>query len=483
MSAPSVNEIQPQPGPQTQFLATSADIAIYGGAAGGGKTWALLLEPLRHVVTNTEFAAVFFRRNTVQVRNPGGLWDESNKLYPLMYAKPVSHVLEWHWPKGGRVKFAHLEHENTKLDWQGAQIPLICFDELTHFSRSQFFYLLSRNRSMSGVKPYIRATCNPDADSWVAELIEWWIDQKSGLAIPERSGVVRWFIVINDKILWGDSAQELIEKYGSVDLPSDHEEQVHPKSLTFISAKLSDNKALLKSDPNYLANLKALPAVEQARLLGGNWKIRPAAGLYFRREWCEIVDAIPSGTRFVRYWDLAATPKTEGNDPDWTIGVKLGHNPVTGLYYVAHVVRLRDTSLKVENSIINMASSDTSACRIGLPQDPGQAGKSQASYLIGKLAGYTVTARPERGSKIIRFGPFSAQAQAGNVKILRGSWNEAFFTSLEGFPDANHDDDVDACGGAFGMFTNNTYGLFDYIQQQHEKMKVQQDGGSETNPN
>ena len=240
---------------------------------------------------------MFFRRNTTQVRNPGGLWDESMKLYPATGGVPAQSVILWQWPGGGKVKFAHLEHESSKLDWQGAQIPLICFDELTHFSRSQFFYLLSRNRSMCESKPYIRATCNPDADSWVAELIAWWIDQDTGYPIPERSGVVRYFCVLNDSVLWGDSADELLDRYGNPDLPIGHEDQIRPKSLTFIGAKLTDNRALMAADPGYLANLKALPAVEQARLLGGNWKIRPAAGLYFRREWCQIVDAAPAGRK------------------------------------------------------------------------------------------------------------------------------------------------------------------------------------------
>src|SRR5881398_2975509 len=111
--------LRPQAGAQERFLTSRADIAIYGGAAGGGKSYALLLEPLRYAVTNPQFSAVFFRRTTVQVRNPGGLWDESMKLYPHMGAKPLqSPSLEWRFPRGGKIKFAHLEHENNVLDWQ-----------------------------------------------------------------------------------------------------------------------------------------------------------------------------------------------------------------------------------------------------------------------------------------------------------------------------------------------------------------------------
>lgn len=165
---------RPQPGPQRKFFETKADIAIYGGAAGGGKTWALLLEALRHR-GEADFSAVFFRRNTVQVRNPGGLWDESFKLYPGSGATPFSATLEWKFRSGAKVKFAHLEHDKTVLEWQGAQLPLLCFDELTHFTAAQFWSMTARNRSVGPVAPYIRATCNPDADSWVAELVSWWI--------------------------------------------------------------------------------------------------------------------------------------------------------------------------------------------------------------------------------------------------------------------------------------------------------------------
>ncbi|WP_322883942.1 phage terminase large subunit [Sinorhizobium medicae] len=448
--------IRPQPGPQTAFLASPADIAIYGGSAGGGKTWALLMEPLRHIA-NPQFGAVFFRRSTVQVRNEGGLWDESEKLYPAIGASPKEHVLQWSFPSGASVSFAHLEHDKTVLNWQGSQIPLICFDELTHFSAKQFWYMVSRNRSMSGVRPYIRATCNPDTDSWVAEFISWWIDQDTGLPIPERAGVLRWFVRIGDAIIWADSPQDLAHHTApnedGIDSP------IPPKSVTFVPAKLSDNRALMAADPSYLASLMALPTVERERLLGGNWKIRPAAGLLFRRGWCEVVDAIPAGARWMRGWDLGATPKTESNDPDWTAGTKIGKLP-DGRYIVAHHCRDRLSPSGVERLIKNTAESDGKDVQISLPQDPGQAGKSQVTSLTKLLAGFTVRATPESGDKITRFSPFSAQAEAGNVLVLRAPWNETWFSSLEGFPEAAHDDDADSTSRSFNaLLSASTYTL------------------------
>ncbi|MGN8022168.1 phage terminase large subunit [Phyllobacterium sp. 22229] len=444
--------IRPQEGPQTAFLASTADIAIYGGSAGGGKTWAILMEPLRHVA-NPQFGAVFFRRSTVQVRNEGGLWDESEKLYPAIGAAPKEHVLQWNFPSGSSVSFAHLEHDKTVLNWQGSQIPLICFDELTHFSAKQFWYMVSRNRSMSGVKPYIRATCNPDADSWVAEFISWWINPDTGLPIPERAGVLRWFVRIGDAIIWADSPAELAHHTA----PNEDgiEAPIPPKSVTFVPAKLSDNRALMAADPSYLASLMALPTVERERLLGGNWKIRPAAGLYFQRGWCTVVDAIPSGARWMRGWDLGATLKTETNDPDWTTGTKIGKLP-DGRYIVAHHCRDRTSPAGVERLIKNTADADGKDVEVSLPQDPGQAGKAQAATLIKLLAGFRVRATAESGDKITRFGGFSAQAEAGNVLVLRGNWNETWFTELESFPEAAHDDDADSTSRAFNALLNGS---------------------------
>jgi predicted phage terminase large subunit-like protein len=432
--------IRPQPGAQEKFLACPADIAIYGGAAGGGKSFGLLMEPLRHIA-NKDFGGVVFRRTSPQITNEGGLWDEAGKLYPLLGGDPRIGNLEYHFPTQSCISFRHLQHEATIYDWQGAQVPFIGFDELTHFTKRQFFYLLSRNRSTCGVKRYIRATCNPDADSWVAEFIAWWIDQETGLPIPERAGIIRYFTRVNDTIVWGDSPDALRSKYG---------EKVEPKSATFIPAKLSDNPALLAADPGYLANLMALPLVERERLLGGNWKIRPAAGLYFKRHWCKIVDAAPAVGRRVRYWDLAATEKTEINDPDFTESVRLSVDPA-GIYYVEDHRAMRESPHGVEEAIKNTVSADGTGIEIGIPQDPAQAGKAQAEYLIRRLSGYTARARIERGDKTTRFGPFSAECEAGNVRVVRGPWNTGFFDNLEAFPEAAHDDTADACSGAFSM--------------------------------
>lgn len=431
-------EIRPQPGPQEAFLSSPADIVIYGGGAGGGKTFGLLLEAARHVA-NPDYGAVIFRRESVQITNEGGLWDNAFALYPRIGSRPIkAPKLGFVFPSGAKVTFAHLNQESDVLGYQGAQIPLIAFDELTHFERSQFFYLLSRNRSTCGVRPYIRATCNPDPDSWVAEFIAWWIDA-DGFPIPDRAVKLRWFCRISDQIQWADSPEELVNAFGI--------EPEDAKSVTFIPALVTDNPALLKADPGYLANLKALSLVDRERLLYGNWRIRPAAGLYFPRHQANLIDIAPAHLTEVRAWDLAATPPTENNpSPDATAGAKIGRHG--GRWVITHMAHLRGNAGQVRSAILNTAQQDGHAVTISLPQDPGQAGKDQAQSLAAMLSGYRVVIRRPSHDKITRAEPFAAQWQAGNVDVLRGPWMESMLAELEAFPDG-HDDQIDALADGF----------------------------------
>jgi predicted phage terminase large subunit-like protein len=433
--------IRPQPGPQEQALASPADIVIFGGAAGGGKSWALLLEPLRHV-ENPQFSCVLFRRTYPQVTNPGGMWDESMKLYPLVGATPRQSDLAWRFPSGAVVRFAHLQHENSRLDWQGSQVTLLGFDELTHFTRDQFFYLLSRNRSLSGIKPYVRATCNPVPDDdpvggWIHEFIGWYIGD-DGYAISERSGVMRWFVNINDQLHWADTYEELAARFP----------ESTPKTFTFIKSSLYDNQILMREDPGYLANLQALPLVDRERLLGGNWKIKPAAGKVFNRGWFEIVDAAPAGGRTIRFWDLAATEKSIAKpDPDYTAGVKMRR--VGDIYYVMDAIAVQEAPGRVDTLIKNTASHDGVEVTVRFEREGGASGVRDARNTVTMMAGYDVRAVSPQGDKVTRAKGLAAQAEAGNVKLLRGPWNDRYLRTLHSFPEGAHDDEVDASSGAF----------------------------------
>lgn len=445
-SQPQRKRIGPQPGPQETFLRKRwVDIIIYGGAAGGGKSYGLLLDAAWHAVFQpiSGYGAVIFRRTSPQITQTGGLWETSQKIYPYTRGKPrQTPWLGWEWPQHGtNVRFSHLQHEDDKLKWQGAQIPYIAFDELTHFTESQFFYLLSRNRSpVAGVQPIMRATTNPDPESWVRRFLAPWVDDT--YPDPAKSGEVRWFYRDGDSIIWLHSPSARPDF-----IPRD---EVH--SVTFIEAHLEDNPALMESDPGYRGRIAALPLVERIILSGGPdaWKVR-LDGNMFKRHWFPLVDAAPAElAQVVRRWDLASTEPRKGyEDPDWTCGVKMGRD-VSGVCYVLDVIFARDTPGAVKQLIKQTAELDGKNVAIRLPQDPGQAGKSQVHDLVTMLAGYDVRGEPESGDKVTRAKPYSGQAEVGNVRIVAGAWNDQYLNQLAAFPSPRvHDDAVDASSGAY----------------------------------
>lgn len=186
----------------------------------------------------------------------------------------------------------------------------------------------------------------------------------------------------------------------------------------------------------------------------------PREGGMFSRSWFEEVDCAPSTVTWVRGWDLAATESKQGQDPAYTAGVKVGID-LDGTYYIGHVARGQLSPGKVEKLIKNTASQDGVLTTVDLPQDPGQAGKAQVRYLVKMLAGHVVKFGPESGSKEKRAEPLASQAEAGNVKIVRGEWNEAFLEEAEIFPNGKKDQ-IDAASRAFARLVrpviNDSFG-------------------------
>ncbi len=150
----------------------------------------------------------------------------------------------------------------------------------------------------------------------------------------------------------------------------------------------------------------------------------------------------------VRAWDLAATAHVDQNDPDWTVGLRLQRDDI-GRFIVEDVVRLRGTPNQVEEIIYRTAQRDGRNVVISIPEDPGQAGKSQITYLTRQLAGFHVISTRETGSKLARATPLASQVETGNLFIISASWNYDFLTELREFPMGRKDDQVDALARAF----------------------------------
>lgn len=424
---------------QRAFLASTAYEALYGGAAGGGKSEALLAGALRWV-DSPHFRGLILRRTYADLDR--SLIERSRALFKSAFPGAEYNEMNrrWRFPSGAILYFGHLEHEKDKYNYQSAEFSYIAFDELTHFTETQYTYMLSRARSARGLPIRIRAATNPGGDGHEWVLRRWgpWLDPAAD-AVTAEPGQTLHYRNTEDGPVWCDRATP-----GAL-------------SRVFIPAKVTDNPHLIQNDPAYIERLRGLDRVTRAQLLDGNWLIKVGAGLLFKREWFDIVDAIPTSSPIVaraRYWDRAATAEAEairsGRNADYSAGVLVTATK-DGLFYVEDVAHFRGSPQEVMARVQTCATLDTRTAQIGIEQDPGSAGVFEAQAYLDALRGYGARAIRPTGDKVTRARIPSAYCERHKVKLLRGAWNDAFLDELEAFPDGAHDDQVDAFGGAFSM--------------------------------
>lgn len=408
-------------------------------------SWALVHDVLRDV-DKEQFTGLLLRNSYPELEKT--LIRESLKIYPKLGAKYNEAKKLWVFPSGAHVYFGYLERDADVEQYQGAEFQYVGFDELTHYTRYQYTYLISRLRSPAGIKARMRATTNPGSrgHAWVKARWSPWVDRST-----EYTGVR------------ADPGQILRFRVGQ-----NGEEYSDAAKLTrqFIPARLEDNPKLLENDPEYAERLDMLDPVTREQLRYGRWDVLPAAGQYFQRIWFhEIHDSeLPGDCAWVRFWDKAATePNDTNQDPDWTVGLLVGYSPSTNRYYVRHMVRFRGSPGVVESTIKSTAETDGKHVKVRSAQDPGGAGKGEVAAYARLLVGYDFRAKGESGSKVVRAGIVSAQVHPrstggvhGRFSVVRGEWNKAFFGELEAFPDGDHDDIVDALSGAFDWLVNPT---------------------------
>lgn len=436
---------------QSFFLSSNANIVIYGGAMGGGKTYCGLLRHLRWV-DDPHYRGFIIRKNSNTLMKSGGLFDEARQLYKAFDPRVEVKIkdMKFVFPSGAEIAMSHLDSEDDAEKYRGLQISAAMIDEATQVSEDHTLVILSRLRTKAKMIPNLFLTCNPSPDSYLRKWIDWWIipkgEENEGRPNPERDGKVRWFIRQNNEMIWADSKEELIETYG---------EEVLPLSLQFISATIYDNPPLIKANPGYLANLQGLKRVKKERDLYGNWDIREDSAGYFKAEWLgEPIN--PYDMEIVQYcraWDIAGSLPSESlPNPDWTVGVLIGKTR-SGMYIVMDVVRFRARFGEVMQKIIETAKGDPEETQIILPMDPGSAGKAAAQMMLKDLLaeGFHARVRSTNKSKVLRFMPFSSAAEAGMVRYVIGEWNDTYFFELEKFDGSrkNKDDQVDATSDAF----------------------------------
>lgn len=396
---------------QAAFLLVQAREAFYGGAAGGGKSDALMMAALQYVDV-PGYAALLVRETFQMLAQPGGLISRSHEWLDATDAIWNGADHQWRFPSGATLTFRHLNDAGAERNFQGAEYHFIGVDEVTDLTEFEYRFLFSRLRRLhdSDIPLRMRAASNPYGPG-----LEW----------------------CNRRFVLGAGRRGRI----------------------FIPARLEDNPHL--DQESYEESLRELGPVVYEQLRHGDWSVRQEGGL-FRAEWFEermiARSELPARLQLCRSWDLASSEPRLGNDPDYTAGVLLGRDR-DGIYYLIDICRARSSPLKVERLVKRTAERDAEwakergfdRLRILMEEEPGSSGASVTShYRRDVLDGYDFHAERVTGSKESRATPVAARAEAGDILVCRAPWNDAFLDEVVAFPEGRHDDQVDALSAALG---------------------------------
>jgi hypothetical protein len=273
-----------QRGCQEKFLASNADIVMFGGSRGGSKTASLILEVVKDV-KNKNLSSIIMRNLKDDLLGVV----ETSQIFLAPFGKYNTSIndMTWKFTCGGALKFTYYSdvYDEFVKRFQGKQFSYIGIDEITHMPYDKFKYILTCNRNPFGIKNRIYGTCNPDPNSWVRLFIDWWIGD-DGYPIEERDGVERYCFMMDDKptsVIWGNTREEVYQQAKDIIDPLWKEAYqslgfdkltMFIKSATFIRGKLEENIKLISSDQNYVANLAQQNEDQRARDLDGNWNAK-----------------------------------------------------------------------------------------------------------------------------------------------------------------------------------------------------------------
>jgi phage terminase large subunit-like protein len=518
----SLQTWRPQPGPQTTVWNLDCDEILYGGAAFGSKTATVCALPMQRVRMRG-YRALILRRQAVDLTK---IRDECTRIYLIgggageWEYKPLAptemkHVggnVDWFVaPKwGSRIELSHCNSDDDYRNKMGNEWDDIFFDELTHFTLKQYTNIIARRRgTIHGIRRRAISTANPPEPGepgaeWVRarwgpwlipgfELEPWEETDPTtgevvrGKGLPARFAETRAANtgeICRLPLPPAASAQILyVAQVGEGDKVQERFSTepftwkgARAQSRTFVLSLMTDNKAGLAAEPDYAAKLRDLDPVRAQQLEKGDWAVKPAPGLYFKRSWFEIVPEVPAGVAsWYRRWDLAATvPTRENPDPDWTEGPRVAQHD-DGYLYFDDLVGCREdpggTDAFIRETIVDV---DGEAVLQIFPIDPGAAGKGEGVRLaqMAEACGVAAECEREKGAKSLRIRYLSgvcspknndrahtkhdgsaSDVPLGRIKIVRGDWNERFFRQAEAWEpsvsddDRGHDDILDALAG------------------------------------
>lgn len=372
---------------------------FYGGAAGGGKSDAILMAALEYV-DQPNYAGLILRRTYAQLDMPDSILDRAKKWLKRFPddVKWVEKKMRFEFKSGAVLQFGYLQYDGDVYQYDGPSYQFIGFDELTQFTEFQYKFMFGRLRRLVGstIPLRMRSASNP--------------------------GNVGHVWVLNRFV-----------KYRGPD-------------RLFIPAQLEDNPyADLKS---YDDSLNKLDRITRLQRRYGDWEVS-LEGSRFKRVWFQkFADRRPENSRRCRFWDLAAS---EGAG-DWLVGTLLSVTE-PGTWFVEDVVRKQPSPKEVYNIIHETAEVDGTEIPVRIEQEGGASGKVVINDLMLKMAGWDVKGEPSMKAKMSRWLPFANQCEHGNVVLLLSHWNEAWLDEMCSVPQAEHDDQADSVSGAFKVLT------------------------------
>lgn len=484
--------------PQERALRSDADIVIMGGANGGMKTYTLALAPLAAAREDAECRGVTFRRTRPELKQGGGLVDETKGLYRPFGATLNRNELEWRFPppgddsgEGARLQLRSLQYEEDAESYDGGQFTFLGFDQLEQFTAFQFFYLLGRMRSATSTwDPFCFATCNPAPKGhWLYEFIKPWLDEDNAYPSPGKAGQrLHFFPEGKGRWRWVDpGATQHIER------PDGETVEVGPLSVEFHPSTVFDNPFILEHDPGYVQRLNALPRKIKMAKLHGKWGVRLSDGPLSEHA-IQVVspDEVPNGLKWVRYWDLADSEPTPKNPkPSHTAGVKAAvihrqwttcgfgdeqgdegctywkkggadevecpscgkRSLMTGrmpVMIVGHATWFQMSGHQKKSRMVSVAKRDGRGTTIGVEREGGATGKEGGEDYKRQVfpRGYRVKLDNPTGDKMARIGMWSDLAETGRMWVVDAPWAGDYIDALELLEPL---DVADATGGAYKL--------------------------------
>ncbi len=426
---------------QEAFLLVDAFEALFGGAAGGGKTVALGIAALQYADV-PGYHALLLRPSLVEFQLPGGLMQLLTDWLAGTKASWSGDKNAFLFPGPGKlagsggasVGFGFLDSLADVGRYSGTSYSFLGFDELVRYDEIQYRRMLRVLR-----QPGSDARLPAAPDGLTLAQVPVRVRSTSNPGGPNHGWVKTRFVDPNTR----------------------------KPDIVFLASRLEDNPHL--DQATYLRTLDELPGAERWRLLRGDWDVADEGEL-FQQDWFPILDRneLPQMTHAVRYWDLAGTePSIANTDPDYTVGLKL-ETDAQGCFYVTDIIRVRKAPGAIEQLVADTAKHDGRYVAIVLEQEPGASGVALIDhYIRNVLPGYTVKGNRVTGPKQIRAQPVAAAAEHGLVKLVRGRNLLEFLDELCGFPHAPHDDTVDALSGAHHVITKQGGQLRTYVPQGH----------------